>query len=310
MKLKNEEKNMSNEKTKVIDVTPKEQGVAIRDSYIPQFPTERQIEEYDRFLENYDKFVGKRLKSDTDFGIIPGVQKPSLFKPGAEKLEKLFFLTHEKVCVKEVDEPAYVEYVYKTTIYSKDGRVKATCEGSANSKENKYRYYTKFYNEASEEEKNTGETITKTSRNGKPYQIVRIEKKDFYDVKNTIRKMAQKRSYVGAILEATNSSGRFTHDVEDMAEFSREETTPETPQKPNLAPSKPEVVKMTQSSEETLKKGIFQLLTKLKGGKPKTAGEAIRWTHELVDLELKQENFLEVLRRLQVLTKESKEQNA
>lgn len=187
---------------------------------LPSFPTKNQIKEYSEFLKNYDEFIGTQLTEKVDFGVIPGVEKPSLFKPGAEKLEKLMFLRHEKVLVEKITLPDYIKYTYKTIVYDKNGNVKATCEGTSNSKETKYRYTTVFENQATPEQKTKGVRMEKRSKMGKAYFIYRIEKDDFYDVENTIMKMAQKRSYVGAILEATNSSGRFTQDVEDMAEFS------------------------------------------------------------------------------------------
>lgn len=152
-------------------------------------PNQHQIAQYSEYLKNFNAFLDSNLKAGVDHGTIPGVSKPSLFKPGAEKLEKLLSLRHEKVLVEKIVEPGYtfVKYSYKTIVYNKRNEIVATCEGSCNSKEKKYRY-----------------------------DFNKQEKKDFYDVENTIMKMAQKRSYVGAILEATNSSGRFTQDVEDM----------------------------------------------------------------------------------------------
>src|SRR5690606_10420847 len=62
---------------------------------------------------------------------------------------------------------------------------------------------------------------------------------DFHDLENTIMKMAQKRSYVGAILEATNSSSRFTQDVEDMdhSNFSGSANSGRSPKTADKKPS-------------------------------------------------------------------------
>jgi len=181
------------------------------------FPTKDQIKEYQDFLENYDAFIDSQLKNDIDFGIIPGVKKPSLLKPGAEKLEKLMFLTHKKDCVDKTEEKGYVSYTYRTTIYDRNGNIKSTCEGTCNSKEKKYRYTTVYENKATEEQKQKGVLEERNSKNGGRFKVYVIERDDAFDIQNTIMKMAQKRSYVGAILEATNSSGRFTQDVEDDA---------------------------------------------------------------------------------------------
>ena len=187
------------------------------------FPSEKQIAEYSTFLKNFDNFVNDNLREGSDFGKIPGVDKPTLLKPGAEKLEKLFFLRNEKEMVEKVIDEGYafVKYTYRTSIYNKSGQLVSTCEGTCNSHEKKYRYSTVYPDKATEAEKQAGKLETRKSRNGGTYQVYVIEKKDFHDIENTIMKMAQKRSFVGAILEATNSSGRFTQDVEDI--------TPEDP---------------------------------------------------------------------------------
>lgn len=204
------------------DDTSEETSVSvIPDTAMPSaynLPNMGQIKEYENFLKNYDAFVDRMLKDGTDYGLIPGVEKPSLLKPGAEKLEKLFFLRHKKECVlKEVaDDGSFIRYTYRTSIFNKQGQLVATCEGTCNSKEKKYRSSWVFENQATPEQKADGRLETRTSKGGKPYNVYVIEKEDFYDLENTIMKMAQKRSYVGAILEATNSSSRFTQDVEDM----------------------------------------------------------------------------------------------
>lgn len=206
-------------------------------------PNTKQIAEYEEFLKNYDGFVNRMLNEGTDYGVIPGVEKPTLLKPGAEKLEKLFFLRSKKDCIlKDVREDgSFIRYTYRTTIYNKQGQVVGTCEGTCNSHEKKYRWQTVFDNQATEEQKKEGKLEERTSRAGKKYKVYVIEKKDFYDMENTIMKMAQKRSYVGAILEATNSSSRFTQDVEDMDQSNfagnNSETTPPPPKKtPGVAP--------------------------------------------------------------------------
>lgn len=207
------------EETSELTVVPENQAVAqspMGSNSMMLFPTKEQIDQYKEFLGNYDSFISSVLNDGVDFGKIPGVDKPSLLKPGAEKLEKLMFLTHKKECVEKIVEPSFIKYTYRTTVFDNQGRVKATCEGTANSKEKKYRYTTVYENQATPEQLEKGTKIVKKSRSGGNFTIIQIEKDDYYDVENTIMKMAQKRSYVGAILEATNSSGRFTQDVEDM----------------------------------------------------------------------------------------------
>lgn len=184
--------------------------------FLPSFPTKNQIAEYKEFLDNYNSFVDKMLNDSVDFGIIPGVEKPSLFKPGAEKLEKLFFYRHKKVQVEKIVEPDFIKYTYRTEIYNKAGELVSTCEGTCNTHEKKYRWRVIPQWEASEEIKASVEPEARKAKSGKTYNWYKVENTEVADLENTIMKMAQKRSYVGAILEATNSSGRFTQDVEDM----------------------------------------------------------------------------------------------
>jgi len=95
--------------------------------------------------EWYAKFVefSKELLVDgKDYGIIPGVAKPSLYKPGAEKLRVAYSLT---VLMDETDktidfETGYIDYTYKATVKTKQGQIIAQCEGSFNSWEPKTRY--------------------------------------------------------------------------------------------------------------------------------------------------------------------------
>lgn len=228
------------DKTKEVAVKDEEMDVA--DTEATEYPTfqsynlpnAHQIEEYENFLKNYDEFVDRMLKEGTDYGVIPGVDKPSLLKPGAEKLEKLFFLRHKKECILKDVHPKgeFIRYTYRTTIFNKNGQVVGTCEGTCNSHEKKYRSYMVFDNQATEDEKKSGKLEERTSRAGKKYKVYVIEKKDFYDLENTIMKMAQKRSYVGAILEATNSSSRFTADAEDGESGNKDEKDrPKPPQR-------------------------------------------------------------------------------
>jgi len=93
----------------------------------------------------YDDFVGfskEILKSGLDYGVIPSVSKPSLFKAGAEKLRFVYGLTTEMVKTSETidyDKKLY-DVSYKCTVKTKAGQVLAECEGNVNSFEPKYAY--------------------------------------------------------------------------------------------------------------------------------------------------------------------------
>lgn len=146
----------------------------------------------------------KVMRHGVDYDTIPGTPKPSLLKPGAERLLQFFGLGHEVECVSKVEdwEKGFFFYHYRVKITHPNhpGFVVAECEGSANSKEKKY-------------------------RNQDPYTIV-----------NTLQKMAIKRALVGATLQATGASGLFTQDVEDME---LNQPTPQPTRQPQPRNDKP-----------------------------------------------------------------------
>lgn len=128
---------------------------------------------------------------DNDYAIVPGTQKRSLLKPGAEKLSQLFGLGVRIVLKdKEIDlHLNFAMFSYTMEVYHlRTGAIVSQCEGSCNSYEKKYRFRS---NNGAKEEAPIG------------------------DLMNTLMKMAQKRGYVGAVIQATGASDFYTQDVDD-----------------------------------------------------------------------------------------------
>ena len=121
------------------------------------------------------------LVQGSDYMTIPGTPKPSLLKPGAERLLQVFGLGHhmERMDLEQDDAGRNVGVTYRCVVTRAmpDGQVitVSSCDGHASSEEGKWRKA--------------------------PW--------------NTILKMAQKRALVGAALTATATSGLFTQDIED-----------------------------------------------------------------------------------------------
>ena len=127
-------------------------------------------------------FVRDLMVEGEDFGRIPGVPKPTLFKPGAEKLCDIYGFAKTAEVVHRIEDwtDGFIHYEVKVILTSKaTGYVEAEGLGSCNSKEKRYR------------------------------------SQDVYTVVNTILKMAKKRALVDAVLSATRTSGLFTQDMED-----------------------------------------------------------------------------------------------
>jgi hypothetical protein len=175
---------------------------------------------YDYFL-SFSKDI---LKKDLDYGIVPGTKKPSLLKPGAEKLRVAFGLSAEMNCIERTIQmdPQWCNVTYKCTVKDHSGRVMSECEGNCNSFEEKYRWIWKDAPAVSDEESAAG-VYAGTHRwyNNRYFQEKRPNP-EVVGKLNTYMKMAQKRAFVGAILMATGASEFYTQDLEDMETFDAE----------------------------------------------------------------------------------------
>lgn len=161
------------------------------------------IERVVSHLKQVKEVVSKVLKEgkdgEGDYGVVPGTKKQSLYKAGAEKLMMLFGLgVRVKLADKELDRyENFAMFSYEAEVYHlKTGIVKATCIGTANSWEKKY--------------KDRSVYIQGVFSGKEPTPIS--------DILNTLMKMAQKRAVVGAVILATGASDYFTQDEDEIAE--------------------------------------------------------------------------------------------
>lgn len=160
-----------------------------------------------------------------DYGIIPGTKKRCLFKPGAEKLMRLFGLgARFRIVDKEVDRVAnFALYTYEAEIFVvRSGQVIATCVATANSQEVKYKERTEW----------------RTNARG-ARESIKVET-PIFDVINTLQKMAQKRSLVGGVILATGASEYFTQDVLDADEAIETSGRDVSPEQGPAQPSQPQ----------------------------------------------------------------------
>lgn len=184
------------------------------------------------------EFVKGIMKEGTDFGTIPGTPKPTLYKPGAEKLARFFGLAARFDITKEIEqwggEEPFFYYRYKCILSRlSDGVLIAEGEGSCNSHEKKYRYRNaericpncgkpaiikgkKEYGGGWLCFGKKGGCGTKFSDDQFSGEVEQVINPDVADLVNTIQKMAQKRALIAATLIACNASEYFTQDVEDL----------------------------------------------------------------------------------------------
>ena len=171
----------------------------------------KELESNMQKISSLHALIQNMLKKDYDYGIIPGTVKPTLLKPGAEKICMLFGLTPKYEMIQNVEnyKENFFSYSFKCSLIKNEILV-AEGVGSCNSKEKRYRYLT-----VSNLTPNyTGESEKVQDKYGNIKY--RIENNEIYNSINTILKMAKKRAFVDAILQVASLSEMFTQDLEDL----------------------------------------------------------------------------------------------
>lgn len=298
-------------------ITPVEDGR----HYISQVAvsTEQALYAYKALQE----ITKKVLQPGTDYDTIPGTPKPSLLKPGAENLLRFYGLGHKMQVAEQVKEwkEGFFYFSYKCTVHktleSGVEIVLSECEGSANSKESRYR------DRWVSEKKLSDFNITSTAglqfreKNGNwgPYREYKVENPDPFSIINTLQKMAQKRALVGATLQATGASGLFTQDVEDMDLTGTDSGTkeasgqPSSQNKGNQDPKKQTQSQgqgqMTGKISEPQQKAIFAI-AKSKGLTVEDVAILIKGQYKASDVaELEKQSASEMIKMLQDTDKDS-----
>lgn len=112
-------------------------------TYMPAMSIGQAAARFNTLVE----FVQTVMRPDVDYGVIPGTPKPTLLKPGAEKLTTLFGLTTRFVVVEKVEDwtgenhgsEPFFYYWYRCQLWRGE-RLIAEADGSCNSREGKYRW--------------------------------------------------------------------------------------------------------------------------------------------------------------------------
>jgi len=205
------------------------------------------------------------------YGVIPGTEKPTLLKPGAEKLTTTFRLAPLiHVEARELGNGHREYQVRCTLVHIPTARVYGEGVGSCSTLESRYRYRnadrTCPYCGRSTIIKGRAEygggwlCFQRKGGCGAKFadqdpSIVsqaagRVENTDLADTYNTVLKMAKKRALVDATLTATAASDIFTQDLEDYTppEVAEAVRTGVVPPQPSIA----SVVRPAQPSAGTV----------------------------------------------------------
>lgn len=141
----------------------------------------QQVEGAMQKITQFQQVIQRTLRQNHDFGVVPGTQKPTLLKPGAEKILMMMGLRSEFEIVDSTRdfEKGFFQYQVRCKLYRGDMLITEGL-GACNTRERKYL------------------------------------KQDPYTLDNTVLKMAKKRALVDATLLVASLSDVFTQDLEDM----------------------------------------------------------------------------------------------
>jgi len=172
------------------------------------------------------------MKEGEHFGVIPGTNKKSLYKAGAEKIGLTFRLApayeveskdlpggHLMVTVK-----CTLSHIVNGTVWGQGLGICSTMEGKYRFREGPPEVTTKPVPQAFWKERDPallgGNDFKPVKVDGKWFigkkTGSKIECENPADYYNTVIKMAKKRAHVDAILTATAASDIFTQDIRDM----------------------------------------------------------------------------------------------
>lgn len=165
------------------------------------------------------------MKPEVHYGVIPGTDKPTLYKQGAEVL-CMAFRVADSYLVEDLSTADVVRYrVTCTGVHQVTGLVLGTGMGEASSGEEKYKWrkaYEPEFNETPANMRRKKNGFNKAKKETYSTFQVRTEPAD---LANTILKMANKRAKIAMTINVTACGDMFGQDLEDMDEALRDHLT-------------------------------------------------------------------------------------
>ena len=211
-----------------------ENGIVTVESYAaPMQPDELQKQ-----VNAIQRAMQQVMQLEVHYGKIPGCgDKPSLFKPGAEKICLMFRLIASFEIRRSDLAGGHREYEIVCTLKDLRGQVVGQGVGCCGTMESKYRYRnaSRKCPECGAEaiikgkEQYGGGWVCYKKKDGcgakfhdddkgiTEQETGKIENADLADCYNTVLKMAKKRAHVDATITTTAAGDIFTQDIEDLA---------------------------------------------------------------------------------------------
>ena len=199
---------------------------------------ERSLEEVIAQVKKIQEVQKAVMKEGEHYGVIPGTNKPTLLKPGAEKLAFVFRLDPQYESVDTYDANHLTVKSKCTLWHIGSGLRMGSGEGSCSTKETKYafRHAARKCPSCGKEaiikgkEEYGGGWLCFKKKDGcgakfkdgdaviETQEAGQVANENLADVYNTVLKMSNKRALVAAVLNVTAASDIFTQDIEDYPE--------------------------------------------------------------------------------------------
>lgn len=212
------------------------EALAIRDDQQIDRRSELTVEELVGQVQLIQQAMKVAMRDGEHFGVIPGTDKPTLLKPGAEKLCLLFRLDPEYESTEKWDGDHYTVTAMCRLFHIPTGNRVASGQGMCSTKESKYAWRTaqqtcpecgaatiyrskhkpEFY--CWKKKGGCGATFPLDDGRISSQQTGRVANENLPDTYNTVLKMACKRALVAAVLNGTAASDIFTQDLDDSDE--------------------------------------------------------------------------------------------
>ena len=235
-------------------------------------------------LQKVQAIMKATMKEGEHYGVIPGCgPKPTLLKPGAEKLALVFRLAPSFEIIQTDIPVGHREYrVVCTLTHINTGRFLGSGLGCCSTMEGKYRYRhaeracpkcgsptiikgKKQYGGGWICWKKKGGCGAKWGDGAQEIEgqmVDKVEHDNPADYYNTVLKMAKKRAQVDATLTATAASDCFTQDIEEMPQTEAQAAPESTARDDRAAPGKEHPIGGTAPISDPQQRRLFTIARK------------------------------------------------
>lgn len=218
-------------------------------------PRELTVDELAAQVDKIREVQRRIMKPGVHYGTIPGTEKPTLFKAGAETLCLLFRLAPEYEIVKAIETADEIAFTVRCNlVHIPTGIRYGSGIASATSREKRYqrearrtcprcRKETIYHSKDPQggwfcwkTKGGCGANFPAGDVSIEGQTVGRVTNPDLYDSHNAILKIAQKRALVGTALNCTGASDSFAQDLEDSPDGVDDVRPPPTNSHPRPAP--------------------------------------------------------------------------